>query len=281
MDLWELVLGAKWPIHAETLMAAMPLGYVVDGVDRLAGATGFDDTGALSFVIVDPSRRREKIGTALHDAAVAHLAAADPDWHLGGAHGFWRGIPDNTPDAAPFLTALGWAQGAAVVDMARPLRDFAVNHEMLARADAFGVKFSFAAEDDADEVIAYEAREHPDWTDYFRRRFPAEPGSVLVGRDRTGQIVATLLIDLPPRHRGRWSRLLGEDMVEIGCVGVAAAVNGQGIGTALMAIATAEVQRSAAGTAFLAWTTRVSFYSRLGYAVWHSYRTATRRRGPG
>jgi hypothetical protein len=23
VDLWELVLGAKWPIHAETLMAAM------------------------------------------------------------------------------------------------------------------------------------------------------------------------------------------------------------------------------------------------------------------
>jgi GNAT superfamily N-acetyltransferase len=160
--------------------------------------------------------------------------------------------------------------------MAMPLAGFTVDPALLARADAFGVKFAFATNDAADEVVAYEAREHPDWTDYFRRRFPAEPGSVLVGRDRSGEIVASLLIDLPPRHRGRWSRVLGEDMAEIGCVGVAAAVNGQGIGTALMALATAEVQRSHARVAFLAWTTHISFYARLGYKVWHSYRIATR-----
>jgi GNAT superfamily N-acetyltransferase len=257
-------------------MASMPLAYGLGDTERLSGAIGFDETGAISFVMVDPSRRREGIGTALHEAAVAHLAGAKPEWTLGGAHSFWRGIPDNLSDAAPFFTALGWTLGSTLVDMAMPLASYAVDPSVMARADAYGVRFAFATKDDADDVIAYEGREHPDWTEYFRRRFPDEPGSVLVGRDRMGDVVAALLVDLPPRHRGRWSRILGEEMAEIGCVGVAASHNGQGIGTAMVALATAEVQRAGARVAFLAWTTRTSFYARLGYKVWHGYRMATR-----
>ena len=275
-DLWELALGARWPIHAETLAASMPLAYGLGDTEKLSGAIGFDETGAISFVMVDPSRRREGIGRALHQAAVTHLAVAKPEWTLGGAHSFWRGIPDNLPDAGPYFTALGWTLGATVVDMAMPLAGFTVDPAAIARADAFGVKFAFASQDDAEDVIAYEGREHPNWTDYFRRRFPDEPGSVLVGRDRVGDVIAALLIDLPPRHRGRWSRILGEEMAEIGCIGVAASLNGQGIGTAMVALATAEVQRAGARVAFLAWTTRTDFYARLGYKVWHAYRMAIR-----
>jgi ribosomal protein S18 acetylase RimI-like enzyme len=275
-ELWELTLGASWPIHAETLIASMPIAYGLGDSEKLSGAIGFDDTGAISFVMVDPSRRREGIGTALHRAAVEHLAGSKPDLTLGGAHSFWRGIPDNLPDAAPFFTKLGWTLGQTVVDMARPTAGFSVDPAAIARSDAFGVKFTFATQDDAEQVITYEAREHPNWTDYFRRRFPDEPGSVLVGRDRVGEVVAALLIDLPPRHRGRWSRILGEDMAEIGCIGVAASLNGQGIGTAMTSLATAEVQRAGARLAFLAWTTRTSFYARIGYKVWHGYRMATR-----
>jgi GNAT superfamily N-acetyltransferase len=275
-DLWEVSLGARWPIHGETLAASMPLAYGLGDSEKLSGAIGFDETGAISFVMVDPSRRREGIGSALHQAAVTHLAATNPELTLGGAHSFWRGIPDDLPDAPPFFTKLGWTLGQTVVDMTMPLAGFKVDQAAIARAAAFGVKFAFASQDDADEVIAYEAREHPNWADYFRRRFPDEPGSVLVGRDRVGDVVAALLIDLPPRHRGRWSRILGEDMAEIGCIGVAASINGQGLGTAMVSLATAEVQRAGARVAFLAWLTRITFYARLGYKVWHGYRTATR-----
>jgi GNAT superfamily N-acetyltransferase len=102
-DLWELALGARWPIHGDTLAASMPLAYGLGDNEKLSGAIGFDETGAISFVMVDPARRREGIGTALHQAAVTHLAGAKPEWTLGGAHSFWRGIPDNLPDAEPFF----------------------------------------------------------------------------------------------------------------------------------------------------------------------------------
>jgi GNAT superfamily N-acetyltransferase len=278
-ELWDSTLGVTWPVHADALMAATPLGFVYEMPDRLIGAIAFDDTGAISYVIVDPKWRRQGLGRALHDAAAAHLASSGPQWRLGGQRSIWPGVPTNLPDAVPFFTRLGWIFGNTVVDMTRPTDGFAIDPAWTARAAAAGVRFAFASQKDADEVIAYESREHPAWVPYYRARFPGEPQSVLVARDRAGAVVGALLIDLPERHRGRWSRILGEDMAEIGCIGVAAEVNGQGIGTALVAEATEFVRKAGAPTAFLAWTSRVSFYARLGYTVWREYRSAERASG--
>jgi GNAT superfamily N-acetyltransferase len=276
IELWDRVLGSRWPIHPHTLLDAMPLGYGIESHGRLIGAIGFDATGAISFIIVDGARRREGIGTSLHDAAVDHLSSASPQWRLGGPHTIWRGVPDDLPDAARFFEALGWSLGASLADLAMPLADFSLDPSFIARARSAGVTFMRAAAVDASEVISYEEREHPEWANYFRERFPGEPESVLLGRDMAGHVIAALLIDLPPQHPGRWSRILGEDMAEIGCVGVAASRNGGGIGTALVGLATEEVKGAGAPVAFLAWTTRVSFYERLGYRLWHEYRMAAR-----
>ncbi|TMC29270.1 MAG: GNAT family N-acetyltransferase [Chloroflexi bacterium] len=278
LQLWEVTLGATWPVHADALIAATPLGYVFETPDQLVGAIAFDESGAISYVIVDPSWRRQGIGRALHDAVVDHFRTP-PQWHLGGQRSIWPGAPTDLLDADPFFTALGWVMGHTVVDMSMPTSDFRLDPEIPARMAAAGVRFDHAKEGDANDVIAYESREHPVWVPYFRARFPDEPGSVLLARDRGRTIVGALLIDLPPRHRGRWSRILGEDMAEIGCVGVAAANNNQGIGTALVAEATSIVKKAGAPVAFLAWTSRITFYERLGYTVWREYRTGTRPLG--
>jgi ribosomal protein S18 acetylase RimI-like enzyme len=275
-DLWELTLGAQWPVHADALMAATPLGFAFETADRFIGAIAFDDTGAISYVIVDPGWRRQGIGRALHDAAVAHLGSSGAQWKLGGQRSIWPGVPTNLPEAAAFFTELGWVFGHTTVDMTMPTKGFAIDPKWIARTTAAGTRFGFATKKDAHDVIAYESLEHPAWVPYFRSRFPDEPGSVLVARDRAGAVVGALLIDMPPLHRPRWSRLLGEDAAEIGCVGVSASVNGQGIGTALVAQATEFVQQAGAPTAYLAWTSRTSFYGRLGYAVWREYRSAER-----
>jgi GNAT superfamily N-acetyltransferase len=275
-ELWDLTVGTEWPVHADALMAATPLGFVFETAERFIGAVAFDDTGAISYVIVDPSWRRQGVGRALHDAVVAHFASAPPQWHLGGQRSIWPGVPTNLPDAQPFFTKLGWQFGHTVVDMTMPTAGFAIDPALTARAAAAGVKFGYAKKGDASDVLEYESREHAVWVPYYRSRFPDEPGSVLLARDRSGTIVGALLIDLPPRHRGRWSRILGEDTAEIGCVGVAASVNGQGIGTALVAEATEIVKKAGAATAYLAWTSRITFYGRLGYTVWREYRSASR-----
>ena len=276
LELWDTCLGVEWPAHADALMAATPLGYVYETPERLIGAVAFDDTGGISYVIVDPKWRRKGVGRALHDAALAHPQAAGAQWRLGGRTSIWPGVPTNLSDAAQFLTKLGWVLGTTVVDMTRPTEGFSIAPEWTARATAAGVKIEWAKKGDADKVIEYESREHAMWVPYFRSRFPDEPESVLLARDRKGHIVGALLIDMPPNHRPRWSRILGEDAAEIGCVGVAASVNGQGIGTALVAEATRFVKEKGAVTAFLAWTSRITFYGRLGYEVWREYRYGTR-----
>jgi GNAT superfamily N-acetyltransferase len=277
IELWDRVLGSSWPVHPRTLLDAMPLGYGIESRGRLLGAIGFDATGAISFVIVDAARRREGIGRSLHDAALDYLSSAAPCWRLGGSHTIWRGVPDDLPSATRFFEALGWSLGSSVADLAMPLADFSLDPSLLTRAQSAGITFMRASASDASEVVAYARREHPEWTTYFQERFPEEPESVLVARDVADQIVAALLIDLPPRHTGRWSRILGAGVAEIGCVGVMASRNGEGIGSALVGLATAEVARAGAPAAFLAWTTRVTFYERLGYRLWHNYQTAERR----
>src|SRR5437867_11794319 len=62
LQLWEVTLGATWPVHADALIAATPLGYVFETPDQLVGAIAFDESGAISYVIVDPSWRRQGIG---------------------------------------------------------------------------------------------------------------------------------------------------------------------------------------------------------------------------
>jgi len=39
------------------------------------------------------------------------------------------------------------------------------------------------------------------------------------------------------------------------------------------------VKKAGAPVAFLAWTSRITFYERLGYTVWREYRTGTRPLG--
>src|SRR5207249_6236747 len=84
LQLWEVTLGATWPVHADALIAATPLGYVFETPDQLVGAIAFDESGAISYVIVDPSWRRQGIGRALHDAVVDRLRPP-PQWHLGAS----------------------------------------------------------------------------------------------------------------------------------------------------------------------------------------------------
>ncbi|HKW78354.1 MAG TPA: GNAT family N-acetyltransferase [Candidatus Limnocylindria bacterium] len=272
--LWEAALGDHWPIDDWRIASAMPLGFGVERDGRLIGAIGCDPAGEITFVIVEPACRRTGVGRALHDAAVARISAGNERLRAGGARHIWRGIPGDLPEAAAFFRALGWTSRFTVVDMTLDLETFRADPAAVERATSAGVRFAWATAADRDDVVAYEEREHAAWVPDYRGRFPEEAGSVLVARDPAGAVVGALLIDRPPRHPARWRRMLGDYVVEIGCVGVAAARNGEGIGTALMTIATDEVKRGGARTAFLAWLVRIGFYERLGYRVWREYTRA-------
>jgi predicted N-acetyltransferase YhbS len=57
----------------------------------------------------------------------------------------------------------------------------------------------------------------------------------------------------------------------IGCVGVAPAVQGRGIGTALVVRASEILRDAGVRNCHIGWTTRESFYRRAGYRPWRRY----------
>lgn len=270
--LWERALPT-WPIPRDRLLAATTAGHVVEDRGRLLGAIARQPTG-IGYLMVDPEMRRRGIGTALHDATVADLVRqglgrAVLGW--GGRPYIWPGIPRDLAGAERFFASRGWIMGHVSADLTQDVASYTAPKDMLDRAGAAGVRFALCGPGDAADVVAYEEREHPNWTPFFQDIVRTDPASILIARDGQGAVVAALLMEMPPRYTCRWSTMLGTDAAEIGCVGVAAHRNAEGIGTALMALATERVRDAGASVAYLSWTVRSSFYGRLGYRVWREY----------
>lgn len=277
VSLWQRALPT-WPIPRDRLLAATKAGHVVKVNGRLLGAVAVQPAG-IAYIAVDPQMRDRGIGSTLHDAAIASLAeqgTARPVLGWGGRPHIWPGIPRDLPGAERFFARRGWAMRHVSADLVQDLATYTRPREALERASAAGVTFALCRPGDAAAVVAYEGRAHPNWVPFFSERLASDPGSILLGRDGSGSIVAALLMEIPPRYTCFWSTLLGEDAAEIGCVGVAAHRNGEGIGTALMVLATEHVRDVGARVAYLSWTVRWSFYARVGYRAWREYQQAER-----
>lgn len=278
VSLWQRALPT-WPIRRDRLLAATPGGHVIEHDGQLAGAIAVHPAGGISYVLVDPEMRRQGIGSALHDAAIASLTQhrhAKAVLGSGGRPFVWPGIPRDLPDAECFFADRGWVTRGVSADLTQDLAAYATPPDALDRAAGAGVTFALCRPSDGAELLAYEDREHPDWVVFFREHLASDPATILLGRDSDGSIVASLLMEAPPRYMCHWSTMLGDDAAEIGCVGVAARRNGEGIGTALVALATDHVRVAGGRVAYLSLTVRWSFYARLGYRVWREYLMADR-----
>lgn len=277
--LWERTLGDRWPVRGAQLRAVLHAGYCVEVDGRIAGAVAIDPQGSLPFLIVEPELQRRGIGSALNEAAIGHLGGLGLETARLGAGGsayLWPGVPRDLPGADGFFFRRSWAPDGLAGDLLLDLVRFRPARETADRAASAGIGFALAAAADAADILAYEEREHPGWTRFFRRHLDEDPGTILIGRDRGGVVVAALLMEIPPRSGPAWSRMLGDDVAEIGCVGVAAARNGEGIGAALMSVASAHVLEKGARAAYVGYVVRFTFYERLGYRLWREYRMASR-----
>lgn len=87
---------------------------------------------------------------------------------------------------------------------------------------------------------------------------------MLAARDDAGDIARTLLLH-GPGAESVFAPLLGPAAGTIGCVGVAAPRQGEGIGTALVARASEILRDAGTRNCHIGWTTRESFYRRACY----------------
>jgi ribosomal protein S18 acetylase RimI-like enzyme len=235
------------------------------------------EKGSLRAIVVHPDFRRRGVGTTLMRHAMRSLRwqghgtyrvwPAPPHILLGGGyHYIWPGVPEDLADSKGFFDAvLGWPFSEPCYDMTMSLDGFSPPTGCYNRAATAGVTFRSAALDDMPAVLAFEEREFPNWVRYVREHAPED---MVIGVDREGAIVASLLFDMPPIL---WSRLLGDDAAEIGAVGVAESRRNLGLGTALVARACEILRDRGVEVAVLRWLYRVSFYRRVGFTVWKQY----------
>jgi GNAT superfamily N-acetyltransferase len=276
--LWVAAIGGVWPLLPAGL-DVLRTGVVAEAggepVGVVAVEAGDDRHGGVQLLLVDPSEQRQGIGTRLLGAGIERLSALGVTTTALGSGGhdyLWPGVPEDLPAAARFFAARGWAYGYRVIDLIADLRGYQAPPGTLERAERAGVTIEVqAGPGRAAEVLAFEAATFPNWLRAFQRA----TSPVLVARDQGGAIVATLLFRGPP-DATIFTPMLGADAGTIGCVGVAAAAQGAGVGSAMVARASELLRDAGTGVCHIGWTEREWFYRRVGYLPWRRYRMAKR-----
>jgi len=259
--------GTFWRLDVAALRD-WPDGLVA--VDRTGTPVGFvaiDPAGAIPFLVVEPAHRHRGIGRALLDRATGLLAHAGRTVITAGSGGgvsVWPGVPTDLTPACRLFERAGWSADHQTFDLLQDLADYATPAAVSIRARSAGL--SAAVEPAGAEVLAFERREFSHWLPYYER----PSGDVLVVRDEHGTVVAAALVD-GPGVASPFAPMLGPAAATIGCVGVAAQRQGHGIGTYLLARASELLRQRGAHICHISWTTRASFYRRLGYRDWRSY----------
>jgi mycothiol synthase len=238
------------------------------------GVVAVDPAGSIPLLLVDPAVRRRGVGTRLLEAGLERLGALGAETvqlGSGGGDYIWPGVPDDLPAAAAFFAARGWRFDHVVADLTADLSGYEAPAWVGERQGRAGVSLQVMAERDRAEVLAFEAASFPTWVVWFERL----EASVLVARNRAGGMVGTLLFSGPPGAT-IYEPMLGPAAGTIGCVGVAEAARGAGVGSAMVAMASELLRDAGTRTCHIGWTQRERFYARLGYAPWRRYHMARR-----
>lgn len=176
----------------------------------------------------------------------------------------WPGVPQDLPGAVAVFERIGWAFERVSVDMVRELSDYLTSRGIPARVLPLGLEIQPVGADGREAVLAFEDRHFPNWSRSFRQ----PEAEILAASTAREGIVAALLVE-GPAPTAMYAPMLGPDMGEISCVGVAEAHQGRGVGTAMVAKAS-ELLRGVR-RCHIRWTERERFYGRLGYRRWRAY----------
>ena len=263
--LMRAALEPTWRL-APDVVERFPAGFLaVEPDDELSGFVAVDPGGTVPLIVVAPHRQRSGVGSALLSTAAAELRATGVDRIRAGAGGgVWPGVPLDLPGAVAFFTRRGWTVEHDTLDLTCDLRGYRPPPGIGQRLAAAGVQLAPAGPADAYPLIdAY----FPSWSTFYRRN----RAGVLAARDAAGTVVGALLFDGPDAPTV-FAPMLGARAATIGCVGVAPRVQGLGIGTAMVAHASAILAGRGCRVCHIGWAVREAFYVRAGYRPWRRYR---------
>lgn len=290
--LWERNFGRQWPItlgifrevteavhsRVETYQLAAR-----DQTGRLIGYLGSqlrprkDTEASLLLLMVDPQCQRQGIGTKLLQAALEKFENEKiATIHLGAnaALPFWPGIPSGLPVARAFFAKHGWQFYEESYDLMMDLREFAPPDWVSERPRQHGMDIRPAALEDVPALYRYLEAEFPAWRRWFVHELEVRGPKGIVVAGKGSQVVGALLLSdsSSPDWTGRqWRTFLGEDMGALGTVCVRESERNQGIGLAMVALASQILRDRGVRNCFVHWTWLVDWYGKLGYKVWQEY----------
>ncbi len=299
VDMWQTTFASTWPLTRDMFRRVTvgadayrdgdyvvaeergaPIGFIATQTDR---GDSPRRGGHIGLLLVAPDRRRQGIGRALHDAALAHLRALGVNQvQLGGGDPYlWPGVPSTLSSALAFFHSCGWTYAETSYDLVQDLRGYVSPSALDRRVDGQRIALEIGAHQHAAEVLTFVAREFPSWEGSYRSVVElGDYADLLLARGDDGHIIGTTIMYSPLSHPWRidvrWKTLLGEDVGAISVVGVAASARRRGVGHALVARASEIVRERGARHCFIGWAWMIGLYGELGYRVWQEYRMSRR-----
>ncbi|MBA2394336.1 MAG: GNAT family N-acetyltransferase [Ktedonobacteraceae bacterium] len=288
-QLWQQTVGQKWPLSVthfrQTLASSEARHFIAkeDGriVGLLAGLKRYGEQAEkahITALLVAPDWQRRGIGTALYKTALEHFQSEGVRYVQvgGGWPRFWPGVPANLPAGQAFFQAQGWHFDHTVYDLIQDLHRYTTPSHVKLRAEREQLHFEVATHETIDEVLSFEMYEFPQWVDHFQRvAGVGDYSDIVMARDATGEVVASTAIYSKLSHPSRcdvlWEPLLNNHTGAIGCVGVAQAERGRGIGLSLVAHASELLRDQGLTSCYIDWVSLTDFYARLGYEKWRAY----------
>jgi len=310
LRVWAASFGARYPLRADVLELSLgadpPLTAIQGSVAEADGrVVGFAFAGScpggtvelaalrgrawLQAVVVAPEWRRRGLGGALVRAVVGvgRAAGATRVQAGGGLFYLWPGVPNDLPDAGPFLEAIGFVFDPDVAfDLRGDVSDLHLDAQAVAALDAARVRVVPATGADRDALLAFLLAEFgAEWwhdTGYFLDR-GGDPADelLLVAPDRRIRGFARIhtVASRPPGWPMFWRT--GEATAGgLGPIGVAEALRGRGLGRALLVSALDRLRALGATDVVIDDTTLMGYYGPHGFSPWITYRDAVAPIGP-
>jgi len=304
LTLWDAALGEKYPI-TEPLFWSHTIGHegyepgdgfvaMADGgvvgfalVQTDRTSTGAAERGGPAVVMVHPSYRRRGIGSALLRAATERARGTGCKQLLAGGASLWRfwpGIPTDLAGAAECFQHNGYTLGQTCADLLGDVSRFEVPQRVQAALARAGVQIRPADVDTVAQVLAFERRHFRGWEPACRQLAVGDIDHLLAAW-LDGEVIGVEALYSPrSRYRGPnvlWERLLGNNVGGMGCVGVAEAHRGKGVGMGLIAVGAAVLRDRGVGPCIVDWTSLYDFYGKVGFRPWRHYRACTLEQRPG